>query len=140
MEESPAIDAIGQGAGGCATDLTEDQRGEPRPQDGDNDGAIACDVGAFEIQDKSAPAAPTITSPSEGGYDNDGSFTVSGTAEPNSIVELFDGGKSLQVDVLVAASGIWSVELWASQRALTPTRPRPQTQQATPPQSQKPAP
>lgn len=30
--------------------LTEDQRGEPRPIDGDGDGKTRCDIGAFELQ------------------------------------------------------------------------------------------
>jgi CSLREA domain-containing protein len=42
---SPAIDAAGAAA--C---LPEDQRGEPRPADGNADGVAACDMGAFELQ------------------------------------------------------------------------------------------
>jgi hypothetical protein len=30
--------------------LPTDQHGAPRPADGDNDGAAACDIGAFEVQ------------------------------------------------------------------------------------------
>lgn len=30
--------------------LTEDQRGDPRPVDGDGDGKTRCDIGAFELQ------------------------------------------------------------------------------------------
>jgi hypothetical protein len=48
---SPAIDA-GNPAG-CAGDngtfLTTDQRGFPRPTDGDGDGIAICDIGAFEV-------------------------------------------------------------------------------------------
>jgi hypothetical protein len=50
---SEAIDAIpvnsctwGSGNGA----LTSDQRGEPRPADGDGDGKARCDIGAFELQ------------------------------------------------------------------------------------------
>jgi hypothetical protein len=48
---SPAIDAGGPlclDANG--EPLTTDQRGQPRPVDGDGDGVAACDIGAFELQ------------------------------------------------------------------------------------------
>ena len=46
LSSSPAIDA---GSPDCPPPYT-DQRGEPRPVDGDDDELIACDIGAFEIQ------------------------------------------------------------------------------------------
>ena len=42
---SPAVDAIPAAA--CA--LPVDQRGEPRPWDGNQDGVAACDMGAYEL-------------------------------------------------------------------------------------------
>lgn len=42
---SPAVDAIPAAA--CA--LAVDQRGEPRPWDGNRDGVAACDMGAYEL-------------------------------------------------------------------------------------------
>jgi predicted outer membrane repeat protein len=51
--DSPAIDA----AGVC---LPTDQRGEPRPQDGDNDNDDACDIGAFERSADTPPLAPPV--------------------------------------------------------------------------------
>jgi hypothetical protein len=39
---SPALDA---GVGLCPQ---VDQRGYPRPQDGDGDGVVVCDLGAYE--------------------------------------------------------------------------------------------
>jgi predicted outer membrane repeat protein len=61
LADSPAIDA-GNPAG-CtdfgAAAFTTDQRGSPRPTDGDGVGAAVCDVGAFE-----APAAPPTTTSS----------------------------------------------------------------------------
>ncbi len=42
---SPAVDAAP--AGNCAT--TTDQRGAPRPQDGDGNTVADCDIGAFEL-------------------------------------------------------------------------------------------
>ena len=56
---SPAIDA---GDTACVDDdgapLTTDQRGLPRPVDGNSDGVAACDIGAFELQ-MEAPPVPT---------------------------------------------------------------------------------
>jgi parallel beta-helix repeat protein len=52
---SPAIDA-------GATALALDQRGEPRPQDGDGVGGAQSDIGAFEVQSPlvcNAPGTPT---------------------------------------------------------------------------------
>ena len=49
---SPAIDAITQGT--CPPPLT-DQRGVPRPQDGDEDGSALCDIGAFELEGLESP-------------------------------------------------------------------------------------
>ena len=45
-EESPAIDT---GPPGCSG-LTNDQRGYPRPIDGDNSGTSECDIGAYEFE------------------------------------------------------------------------------------------
>ncbi len=47
---SVAVDRIPTGTNGCGASVTADQRGLPRPFDGDGDGVAACDVGAFELQ------------------------------------------------------------------------------------------
>jgi len=52
---SPAVDA----AGSCA--LTEDQRGTPRPLDGDLDAVATCDVGAYELDPADLPTTTTTT-------------------------------------------------------------------------------
>jgi hypothetical protein len=60
--------------------------------------------------DTIAPGAPAISSPADNSSNNDGNVTVSGTAEANSTVELFDGTTSkgtTQAD----ASGGWSKAL-----------------------------
>ena len=58
LSGSPAINAIPQGANGCGTTFTEDQRGESRPQ------GSACDIGSFELEDSTPPdtQAPRVTS------------------------------------------------------------------------------
>jgi Bacterial Ig-like domain/Bacterial Ig domain len=48
----------------------------------------------FTTVDTIAPAAPAITSPTDNSYDNDGNFTLSGTAEANSTVTIFEGATS----------------------------------------------
>jgi hypothetical protein len=60
--------------------------------------------------DTTAPAAPVITSPANNTHDIDGSFTISGTAEANSTVEVFEGTAS-RGTTATDASGTWSVPL-----------------------------
>jgi hypothetical protein len=56
---SPAIDAGGPVCLDANGDpLTTDQRGQPRPVDGNGDGLAACDIGAIEFQ---SPAVLTVT-------------------------------------------------------------------------------
>jgi hypothetical protein len=47
---SPAIDAGGDCTDTSGAPLTTDQRGRPRPVDGNGDGIRACDIGAVEVQ------------------------------------------------------------------------------------------
>ena len=51
LDGSPAIDAV---AAGCfdilSRPLLDDQRGRSRPNDGNGDGIVACDIGAYESQ------------------------------------------------------------------------------------------
>ncbi len=47
---SVAIDHIANGTGGCGSSVITDQRGRPRPADGNDDDVAACDVGAYEVQ------------------------------------------------------------------------------------------
>jgi hypothetical protein len=56
--------------------------------------------------DLTAPAAPAITSPPDGTTNNTGSFTVSGTVEAGSVVEIFDGVTSK--GTVSATGGTWS--------------------------------
>jgi hypothetical protein len=60
--------------------------------------------------DATAPSVPIITSPAEGSMFNVRSFTVSGTAEANSTVELFEGSVS-RGTAQANASGQWGINL-----------------------------
>src|SRR5215211_747217 len=63
-----------------------------------------------------APSPPTITSPQSNTYDNHGSFSVSGSAERGSTVELFEGTTSkgttkAEYTRADSSSGAWSIAL-----------------------------
>jgi hypothetical protein len=62
-----------------------------------------------------APSAPKITSPKNNSYDTDGSFSVSGTAERGSKVELFEttknGTTSKGTTKADFSAGAWSIPL-----------------------------
>jgi len=64
LEGSPAIDGVCTDCGCTTVDgalVTTDQRGEPRPADGDGDGTALCDIGAYELQPPPGPpGVPTI--------------------------------------------------------------------------------
>jgi hypothetical protein len=42
--------------------ITPDQRGIARPQDGNEDGTVACDIGAFEVASTGCPVGADLTS------------------------------------------------------------------------------
>ncbi len=48
--------------------------------------------------DATAPDAPSITSPDANSFDTDGTITLSGTAEVNTTVEVFEGDASRRLD------------------------------------------
>jgi hypothetical protein len=56
---SPLVDAIPVAA--CDPTVTSDQRGLPRPADGNDDGTNGCDIGAVELQPTPPPAPPAPT-------------------------------------------------------------------------------
>ena len=63
-----------------------------------------------------APSPPKITSPQNNTYDKDGSFSLSGTAERGSTVELFEGTTSkgttkAEYTRADSSSGAWSIAL-----------------------------
>src|SRR5215204_2010392 len=59
--------------------------------------------------DTQAPSPPSITSPQNNSYDTDGSFSVSGSAEAGSTVELFEGTTSKGTTKADSSSGAWSI-------------------------------
>jgi probable HAF family extracellular repeat protein len=61
--------------------------------------------------DSQPPSPPTITSPLNNSYDTDGSFSVSGSAEASSTVELFEGTVSKGTTKADSSSGAWSIAL-----------------------------
>src|SRR5829696_1840 len=61
--------------------------------------------------DSEAPSPPTITSPQNNSYDTDGSFSISGSAEAGSTVELFEGTTSKGTATADSSSGAWSIAL-----------------------------
>jgi probable HAF family extracellular repeat protein len=61
--------------------------------------------------DSQAPPPPAITSPQNNSYDTDGSFSVSGSAEAGSTVELFEGTTSKGTTKADSSSGAWSIAL-----------------------------
>jgi probable HAF family extracellular repeat protein len=61
--------------------------------------------------DTEAPSPPTITSPQNKSYDTDRSFSVSGSAEAASTVELFEGTASKGTTKADSSSGAWSIAL-----------------------------
>ena len=61
--------------------------------------------------DTQAPSAPTISSPPNNSYDSDGSFSVSGSAEAGSTVELFEGTTSKGTQKADSSTGAWSIPL-----------------------------
>jgi hypothetical protein len=67
-------------------------------------------VWSFSTVDTIAPTAPVIASPAEGSLLNTRSFSVSGTAEANSTVELLEGTNSLGT-AQANGSGQWSIAL-----------------------------
>lgn len=91
---SPAIDAGNNAM--CAADPVNniDQRGDPRPKNGDSQGQATCDIGAFE----SDPTVPGYGStPVAGGSISFGSAVINGgTAQAQ--IEIFEtGDATLQV-------------------------------------------
>ncbi|MGH8970314.1 MAG: choice-of-anchor Q domain-containing protein [Actinomycetes bacterium] len=80
---SPAIDTGDTSAANCPP---IDQRGVARPQDGDGNGTVRCDIGAYEVI--APPAAPTCDGQVAGIVGTAGDDEIRGTSGPDVIVGL----------------------------------------------------
>src|SRR5205823_5462242 len=58
------------------------------------------------------PAAPSLANPADNSYNNSGDVSISGSAEPSSTVELFDGATSKGTSA-ADGGGAWSKSLGA---------------------------
>jgi CSLREA domain-containing protein len=105
---SPAIDA-GDNSDCPATD----QRGEPRPADGDHDGSAICDIGAYEVP---GPMPPTPTATATGTETPTPSPTPSDTPasptltppRPSLILGTATGnpGEQVSFNVILSTAGV----------------------------------
>jgi CSLREA domain-containing protein len=89
---SPAIDAGDSTPTNCPR---HDERGVARPQDGNNDGTAACDIGAYEVAAATPPPPPPPPPPvatcdglAATIVGTPGSDTITGTAGPDVIAGL----------------------------------------------------
>ncbi|MBA2408343.1 MAG: hypothetical protein H0V62_00685, partial [Gammaproteobacteria bacterium] len=92
---SPAVDAINNGT--CPPPNT-DQRGVTRPQDGNQDGGVACDIGSYELT-TTPPVTETCNGLTATIVGTAGDEAIPGTAGPDVIDGL--GG----VDTINALGG-----------------------------------
>jgi CSLREA domain-containing protein len=77
---------MGSGALDAAADdcPDTDQRGLPRPRDGNGDGEAACDIGAFEAEDVAMDCAPLTPTPTATRRPPSPTPTTSPTAQPTT--------------------------------------------------------
>ena len=99
---SPAIDA--GNPNGCRDNLgallTTDQRGFPRPVDGNNDGVAACDIGAYESTRVGAEFGEVLTGAPGQAFILAGGIESSG-ASRSPAFQLFDSAGTLQTTQFV---------------------------------------
>ena len=67
--------------------------------------------GDTTVVDMTPPPAPLITSPANNSFDTDGNFNVSGTAEANAKVELFEGSLRVSKPTTASSDGAWGIPL-----------------------------
>lgn len=82
-----------------------------RATDAAGNASVESDARSVTV-DATAPGTPSIGSPAEDSFDNDGSFIVSGSGEPNSTVELSEitAGGTVSLGTATADSaGNWNI-------------------------------
>jgi len=87
---SPAVDAGDPAICADAEVANEDQRGDPRPQDGDGNGSEICDIGAIESETRAAGYGST---PVQGNSINFGK-AVAGQGTVSVGIEVFETGNA----------------------------------------------
>ncbi|MEM8532164.1 MAG: choice-of-anchor Q domain-containing protein [Chloroflexota bacterium] len=97
LDGSPAIDA-----GDSTNYPATDQRGVERPQDGDDDGMVGCDIGAVEIADPTPPTPMPTSTPSLGPLPTMTPPTVMPTPTPDPVPPSGpDGAQRVYLPLLV---------------------------------------
>ena len=88
--------------------------------DGYNDNVVGAESGSVTLNlasstpDTTAPGAPVITNPADNSFDTDGNVTLSGTAEADATIELFEVATSGNVSkgtTQADSTGAWSKTL-----------------------------
>ncbi|MGB2692160.1 MAG: right-handed parallel beta-helix repeat-containing protein, partial [Thermodesulfobacteriota bacterium] len=82
LSGSPAVDA-----GNNATCENDDQRGTVRPQDGDDNGAAVCDMGALEML--LSELIPQVPPPGPGGGDGGGGCSIAAVNNTSTAFPLY---------------------------------------------------
>jgi len=98
---SPAADAVA--AGNCVT--TTDQRGAPRPQDGDGTSGADCDIGAFELGTQPPVAVAANPNPQARCTTSRCSIPIKCNLDPASGAQC-----TVQIDFFVSRSAARSIE------------------------------